>query len=415
MTVFTPSLRLAGAIAASAVLIALTGCSNAEPAAETLDFTFSYPANENSPYEAVAKMYMDANPEIEVTLNPVPSENYDTVLTTQLQGGNAADVVMAIPGSGSPVALIPLSEAELIAPLDGTTVDLIPESSRTLFFTGDQQWGLPTDISITGTIFNSSAGVTYPEGTTEMLDTCGSLDEGVSLFALAGSIPINTGLAAVSMAATRVYAEDPDWDAERDAGEVSFASTPGWRDTLQLILDMQAAGCFQAGAEGSGFDAIVGGIGQGTSLGAFIPGGAAKELAGAGQELIVESFPAPDGAAPFIFASSDYALAISKASTHKAGAQAFLNWFAEPENAAAYAELAGSLPITGVDGVDLDGTVYEPVASLIEDGDYVTFPVTVWTNPNVFLTLGSGVQGLLTNQQTVDGLLEELDTVWDQQ
>ena len=196
---------------------------------------------------------------------------------------------------------------------------------------------------------------------------------------------------------------------------MSFASTPGWRDTLQLILDMQAAGCFQAGAEGSGFDAIVGGIGQGTSLGAFIPGGAAKELAGAGQELIVESFPAPDGAAPFIFASSDYALAISKASTHKAGAQAFLNWFAEPENAAAYAELAGSLPITGVDGVDLDGTVYEPVASLIEDGDYVTFPVTVWTNPNVFLTLGSGVQGLLTNQQTVDGLLEELDTVWDQQ
>lgn len=214
-----------------------------------------------------------------------------------------------------------------------------------------------------------------------------------------------------------MYAENPDWDAQRSAGEVTFADTSGWRDTFQLVLDMQAAGCFQPGAEGSGFDSIVTGLGSGTSLGAFIPGGAAKDLAaGMGdQKLVVQSFPAPDDGDPFIFASSDYALAISKSSKHQAGAQAFLDWFAEPENAEAYAELAGSIPITGIDGVDLSDSTYAPVAGLIDSEQFVPFPVTVWTNQNVFLTLGSGVQGLLTGQQTVDGLLTELDTVWDEQ
>lgn len=417
MAHLTP-VRLLAVVGVSATLVLVSGCSSPEPAAESLDFSFSYPSTDNSPYEALANRYMEANPDVEVTLNPVPSENYDTVLNTQLQAGNASDLIMAVPGSGSPIALLSLADADLLAPVEGNSEDLIPEASAGLFVTGDQTWGVPTDISITGTIFNSSAGVDYPQDTSELLASCKSLAaDNVALFALAGSIPINAGLAAISMAAPRVYAENPDWDAQRDAGDVSFADTPGWRDTFQLVLDMQAAGCFQPGAEGSGFDSIVTGLGQGTALGAFIPGGAATDLAaGMGdRKLVVQSFPAPDDGDPFIFASSDYALAIPKASTGQAGAQAFLDWFAEPENAGAYAQSAGTIPVTGIDGVDLTDSTYSPVADLIDSEQFVPFPVTVWTNQNVFLTLGSGVQALLTGQQTVDGLLEELDTVWDEQ
>lgn len=413
-----PSARLLSVAGVCATLVLVSGCSSPEPAAESLDFSFSYPSTENSPYEALAKRYMEAHPGVEVTLNPVPSESYDTVLNTQLQSGNASDLIMAVPGSGSPIALLSLADAGLLAPVIGSSQDLVPDATAPLFVTGDMTWGVPTDISITGTIFNSSAGVDYPQDTSELLDTCASLSaDDVALFALAGSIPINTGLAAISMAASRVYADNPEWDAQRAAGDVSFAGTPGWRDTFQLILDMQAAGCFQPGAEGSGFDAIVSGLGQGTALGAFIPGGAATELAaGMGdQKIVVQSFPAPDDGTPFIFASSDYALAISKTSTHQAGARAFLDWFAEPENAEAYAQSAGSIPITGIEGVDLADSTYAPVEDLIDGRHFVPFPVTVWTNQNVFLTLGSGVQALLTGQQTVDGLLKELDTVWDEQ
>ena len=419
MTRTDSSLRLAGALAlTTATILVAAGCASAEPdAGEDLDFTFSFPSTENSPYEAIAQSYMDANPDITVTFNPVPAESYDTVLRTQLQAGNAADLIMAVPGSGSPIALLSLADADLLAPLYDSNNDLIPESSRALFYSGDELWGQPTDISVTGTVFNSSVGVDYPQDTTALMEACGSLEEGSSFFALAGSIPINAGLAAVSIAATNVYAEDPDWDSERARGEVAFASTPGWRDTLELIVDMDAAGCLQPGAAGAGVDALVQGLGGGTSLAAFIPGGVATEMAAGmgGKKLVVQSFPAAEGADSFIFASPDYALAISESSESKKGAQAFLDWFAEPENAAAYAKLAGSLPITGVEGLDLADTPYAPVAQLIADEQFVSFPVTVWTNQNVFLTLGTGVQGLLTGQQTVDGLLEALDAAWDGQ
>lgn len=408
-------LRLAGALVATSALVALAGCSNAapQPAEASLDFTFTYPSNQNSPYETLAELYMDANPDAEVTLNPIPADSYDAVLNTQLQAGNASDVILATPGSGTPIALLSLADASLIAPLGGIGADLIPDTTAALFYTGDDQWGLPQDISITGTVFNSSAGVDYPRDESGLMSTCASLDDGVSMFALAGSIPINTGLAAVSVAATRVYAENPDWDAQRAAGEVTFADTPGWRDTLQLMVDMQTGGCYQPGAEGGGFDAIVMGIGQGASLSAFLPGGAATDLAGEGSTLVVEPFPGPDGSEPFVFVSSDFAFAINAKSPRQEAAQAFLSWFAEPENAQAFAAAAGSLPVTGVEDLDLAGTPYEPVASLIEDGSYTALPMTVWTSQDVFLVLGSGVQGLLTGQKTVDQVLAELDAAWD--
>ena len=76
---------------------------------------------------------------------------------------------------------------------------------------------------------------------------------------------------------------------------------------------MNEAGCFQEGAAGGGFDAITQGISQGTSLSAFVPGGAATELMNAteGLELNVQPFPPASGGEEFILASPNYALAVS--------------------------------------------------------------------------------------------------------
>lgn len=412
-----PRLESATAIGI-ATLFALSGCApSAQPASDSLDFSFAYPASPNSPYALLAQNYMDQHPDIKITLNPVPAESYDSLLRTQLQGGNASDVIMATPGSGTIVSLVSLANADLLAPLDADAGRHISESSRPLFYIDNEVYGQPIDISVTGTIFNSAAGQAYPETTTDLAATCRSLARSdVSFFALAGAIPINTGIAAVSMAATSVYAKTPDWDKQRAEGKTTFAGTAGWRKTLQMFIDLKKDGCFQPGAQGSGFDAIPTGFGSGSALAAFIPGGAATELQAEIKDakLVVQPFPHPDGGSPFIFASSDFALAISKSSTHQKGAQAFLNWFAEPEQATLYAELAGSLPVTGVEGLDLTGSPYAPVAGLLAEGKYTTMPVNVWGKPAVFDKLGSGVQGLLTGQKTVDGVLEELDKAWDE-
>ncbi|GAA5098219.1 hypothetical protein GCM10025760_33190 [Microbacterium yannicii] len=403
-----------GVLGAAAIAVGLTGCANSGAQESSDDFSLSYPVAENSPYAAMAEKYMKTHKGVTITLNAIPSDSYDNLLRTELQSGNASDVVMATAGSGTPVSLIPLADAGLVSALDGTTADLVGDANRPQFFVDDEMFGQPTDFGVTGTIFDSAAGVTYPTTTDEMLGVCPALNaDGVSLYAMAGRVPINAGLTAISLAAGQVYSQDPEWDEKRASGETTFASTSGWQNTLQLILDMQAVGCFQPGAEGAGFEAITGGIGQGASLGAFLPGGVIAQLGPAlpDAQLVVEAAPMPTGGAPFIFASSDYALAISAASDRKDAAQAYLNWLAEPEQAQEYAELAGSLPITGIADVDLGGTAYAAVADLLEAGSYTTLPVNVWP-PAVFNVLGTDVQALLTGQKDVDQVLADLDAAW---
>jgi len=407
----------AALLAAAVTAGLLAGCnSSGDQAGDGSEFSLTFPHAENSPYAAMAEKYMHANPEVTIDVDPIPSDNYDSLLRTQLQGGNAADVIMATPGSGAPIALIALAEAGLLSPLDGTAHGLVPETSHDLFFVDDEMYGLPTDISVTSTIFNSTAGAEYPGSMDELMALCSDqATDGVAFFALAGTVPINAGIAALSVAASRVYAEEPEWDKLREAGDVTFSDTSGWRASLEAILDLQEAQCFQPGAEGAGFDAIVGGFGQGKTLAAFIPGGVIPQLSAGlpDDRLVVEAFPADTGDTPFVFASSDYALAISASSKHKQAAQDYLNWLAEPEQAVEYASLAGSLPVSGIEGFEMQGTSYEPVADIIADGNYTTLPVNSWSNPAVFDALGRGVQALLTGQKNVDDVLAELDAAWE--
>ena len=178
---------------------------------------------------------------------------------------------------------------------------------------------------------------------------------------------------------------------------------------------MNEAGCYQEGAAGGGFDAITQGITQGTSLSAFVPGGAATELMNAtpGLELNIQPFPT-DGGDPYLLASPNYALAVSAESDDatKQAAQDFLAWLAEPENAAEFIEVSGGVAITGPD--ENINPVFEPVADLLTEGSYVALPNLEWPNPAVYDALAMGVQGLLAGQGDIQTVLENMDRAWDQ-
>ena len=254
--------------------------------------------------------------------------------------------------------MLPLAEAGYLEPLDEASTDLIPEGNEGLFQVDGETYAQPTDLVPVGMLWNvgaaADAGVDVPEDTDALLDACGTLaDDGKSFFAIAGSVPPNPGLMTMAISATRVYAETPDWNQQRADGDVTFADDEGWQDTLQTVVDMNEAGCYQEGAAGGGFDAITQGITQGTSLSAFVPGGAATELMNAtpGLELNIQPFPPASGGDPYLLASPNYALAVSAESDDatKQAAQDFLAWLAEPDNAAEFVEVSGGVAITGPD------------------------------------------------------------------
>jgi raffinose/stachyose/melibiose transport system substrate-binding protein len=389
-------------------------------AADSFTFAFGNASgSQESPWIVMAEKYSEETG-VEVETEGLPPDSYGLSLRTQLQGGNAPDLMVVSPGAGQDNAVLPLAEAGYLEPLSDDSTGLIPEGNEGLFQVDGETYAQPTDLIPVGMLWNvgaaEEAGVDAPEDTDALLDACGTLaDEGKSFFAIAGSVPPNPGLMTMAISATRVYAETPDWNEQRAAGDVTFAEDEGWQDTLQTVVDMNEAGCYQEGAAGGGFDAITQGITQGTSLSAFVPGGAATELMNAtpGLELNIQPFPA-DGGDTFALASPNYALAVSSESDDatKQAAQEFLDWLAQPENAAEFVEVSGGVAITGPD--ENLNPVFEPMADLLTEGSYVALPNLEWPNPGVYDALATGVQGLLSGQGDVQTVLENVDRAWDQ-
>jgi raffinose/stachyose/melibiose transport system substrate-binding protein len=371
-------------------------------------------------YAQTAKKYTDETG-VPIEVIPYPGDAYNTQVTTQLQAGNAADVMILNPGTGQAISVVTLADAGFLAPLGGDSASLIPEGTEALYGSDGKIYGQPTALAPVGLIWNGGgakdAGIDeYPSTYEDLLADCKTAkDAGKSFTVLAGSMPPNTGLFTQLISATRVYQETPDWNEQRAAGDVTFADSDGWKETLQTVIDMKDEGCFQDGVEGGTFDNITAGIGGGTSLSAATPGSAAASIGGAtGLEITVQAFPPADGEKPFTLASANYAWSVNaKADEAKQKSiQNFLDWVGSPEEAKAYADLAGLVPITGVTADDLLPS-YEPIGDLLENGEYTPLPLETWPNPAVYDALGVGVQGLLTGQKTVDQVLADMDAAWD--
>jgi raffinose/stachyose/melibiose transport system substrate-binding protein len=420
----------AGILAVPTVaVLALTGCAGSTGSATggggAKEFSLSFATSNTieSPFQVLAENYMKSHPDVKITFNPQPNDSYDQTLRTQLQAGNASDVVVTSPGSGTGRSILPLAQAGFLEPLDDAAKKLVPEGSTNLFGTDGKVYGQAAEITVVGLVSNATAskaaGITdLPSDFASLEQQCKTLESsGKSFFALAGSAAPNTGLMAMSLAASRVYAEDPKWNDKRAANETKFADSDGWKSSLEAVVKLNDAGCFQKGAAGAGFDAITKGLASGTSLAGFIPGPSWKQLksAAAGSDFDVRALPAEQSSGKgFVYASANYAFSVNAASKNKDAAKAFLDWAAQPEQTKAFAEIDGALPVSGLDGYDFNGGAYKNVGDFIKGGKYGPLPNSQWPNSAVYDALATGVQGLLTGQKTADQVLQAMDSAWGQ-
>jgi raffinose/stachyose/melibiose transport system substrate-binding protein len=238
---------------------------------------------------------------------------------------------------------------------------------------------------------------------------------GSSIFALAGSVPANTGIMTVEIATSTVYGPNPDWDKDRADGKTTFAKTKGWQQALQAVVDMNKAGCFQNGAAGAGFADLTNASSSGKAYGFFAPSGAAKSIMdAAGGHVTLVALGAPSPADKnYLSISSDIGLAGNAKTKSPKLVEDFIKFSVSQEEAKKFADAQGTIPIGG----DLNASdllpQYQPVADQLTNKDYRTFAVDNWTNPQVYNALGTGVTGLLTGQKTVDDVLKDMDAAWD--
>ena len=387
-------------------------------------FTFSFPqANDAEDfYQTIAQQYMDETG-VDIELLPVPGDQAASMMNTQLQAGNASDLLIVTPGAGQTNGVVRLAEAGLLAPLGEASAAVIPPTTEGLYTFDGEVYGQPTSLSANGLIWNpdlaASASIDdYPESFDDLLAACGEArSAGLDFTVLAGTVPPNLGFIAQVISATRVYAADPDWNEQRAAGDVTFADS-GWKQVLEDFVEMNDSGCFQQGAAGGNFDSITGGLVGGTALSASIPGSAATALSGASQgkyTLDVRPFPPAGGEDPWLIASPLFAWASNGKSDESVqlAVQEFLDWVAQPENSVEFANLSGAIPIVGVEDAELLPQ-YAPVGNLVAADSYSPEPNLSWPNAAVYDSLSVGMQGLLTGQTTVDGILQSMDAAWDE-
>ncbi|MET1152839.1 extracellular solute-binding protein [Arthrobacter sp.] len=382
---------------------------------------FSSPSAATSPYELLADAYMKEHPDVTITLNRQPIDTYDTTLRTQLQAGNASDLVQTAPGSGLARSVIALAEEGFLAPLNESSAALVPEDVKDQFQIDGETFGQPLDYTVFSLITNDTAAKElglneFPTDFDEYLAACKtSAEQGKYMLALQGLAGPSAGYTSLVIAATRVYAETPDWDAQRAAGDVTFADSEGWHDTLQTFIDLDKNGCFQEGAEGAGAGVSANLISSGQAVNYTAPGVVSVEILEAapkGTELSVRAFPPAAGEKPTVLASSNFSLSVTAESKNQPAAQAFLDWLKEPAQAELYEEVTGTLHVSARENLDLSGGRHAPVAELLESGSTASLPINNWPNAQVFDELVTGAQGLLTGQRTIDQVLAAMDAAW---
>ncbi|MFJ4208054.1 ABC transporter substrate-binding protein [Paenarthrobacter sp. NPDC089675] len=425
---------LSAAALASVTALALGACSGSGNSASApiteetgpVEITLATPAftggGAGNPYLALIDAFKAKNPNITVKLVESPQDQHGQTMRTQLQAGNAPDIFYVTAGRGNNQSFTALADAGYLQDLTDQkwATDAIPASAKNLYYDDGKVFAVPADLAPLTELENTGVlkelGLKQATTLNEVIDQCKTARAaGKSLFALAGTSGPNTGLHAMQLAASIVYAKDPDWDAKREKKETSFANSD-WKKVLEQILKFKDAGCYQDGAAGAGFDQLFPAVAQGKVAAVFAPAGAVAALRGQVKDgsFDVNVIPGETAGDTRLIASPGNALAVNAAGKHKGSSMKFLAFLAEPANQDALAKSNGNVSIAAaVAGkVPSQFPTLEPFFSEPEK-KIVTQPNYLWPNSGVYDSLGTGIQGLLTGQATPDQVLKTMDEQYD--
>lgn len=363
---------------------------------------------------AVIEEFESANPEVHVDVQYASPTNYYQVLTTQVQGGNAPDVFYTNGGIGQTTSIVPLAEAGKLADLSTSPwAGEIPKPAHDLYFVGGKAYGLPLWEKPLGVVYNvaefEKIGIEIPTTWEQFLGQCSQIKA-------AGKIPM-AGIGANFMNAiipsgSTVYSKEPEWNAERTAGKVAFASTTGWNEALETVEELQEAECYEPGVAGASVEAAIQLMASSEALMLLAPSDAIGAITAGGAEDI-GSFPFPgktESETLPINAYSD-ALAVSASSGVLEADEAFLDFLAEPAHAKHLAELAGTISIQAAAKGELPPSL-KAYAPYYEEEEITSYPPDLWEGSGSLEALSTGSQEILTGQSDAKGVLEKADAAW---
>jgi raffinose/stachyose/melibiose transport system substrate-binding protein len=362
-------------------------------------------------------------PDIKINLQILSIGPMGTLYATTFRAGNPPDVSYFVPGRGALYSPLNYADAGYLVDLAGRPLEKrIPQPLLVGTKTGKHLWGYTTGLAVYGVMYSidmfKQLGVTVPTTFAQWLDTCRKISA-------AGKIPIaaaiGDGRAApimLTLAANDVYAANPNWNAERAHGKVSFANS-GWRKAFEQLVQMKDAKCFSPGTVGTG--SVV-------PASQFATGDAASYVAQtAGFSLWLSinpklnfgmfPIPAEKPADQRLLLNPTDSWSVSSATTGatRDAALKFIDFIARPKQTDTMNKAIGELlsgPQLKTLAVGPDQPRLRSVAPLLKRKNTINQTI-IWPNPLVLPALNAGMVGLFTGQKTIDQALADMDAAFN--
>jgi raffinose/stachyose/melibiose transport system substrate-binding protein len=415
-------LRVVLVVLAGAVFALGVGASGARPAGSDQVNIGGFQVGYGPAWQVLVPNFERAYPNITVNFTAAGgSTGLFQLEATELAAGNAPALLQTLPGCGSPVSVCVFAKAGDLAalvkkPWVRRSLRLVTSADKY----GAVLYAFTPLVSPIGVFTNDDLfkklGLKVPETFSQLLDLCRKAREnGTVALMIQGGDPRNLVDLVDDLAVANVYGNDPHWNAQRRAGTVTFAGTPGWQTALQEIVDMNSAGCFEPGlVEANPYAEFA--QGQGLMLSTMSNMKAALDLAN--PEFHYSFRPFPGGASPgqtttTLRLNGSLSVNAHASAQDQAAAQAFIDFVARPKENALVAQTQGGL------------TQYEflkqqipsfmsAMAPVFKQHAYVVDPTESWWNGDVLVTLQQDAVGLFTGQETPDSILQAMDAAWKQ-
>ncbi|WP_041997818.1 MULTISPECIES: extracellular solute-binding protein [unclassified Streptomyces] len=410
-----------GVVAATALPSVLTACSGSSGGSGKVRIVGV--ADEQKPITDLLAVYRKSHPDTAFSTSFAPTDQVQTVVRTQLAGGNAPDVHVLYPGSGSAMSMVELAKAGLLADLDDQAwTKTIPKGFDAAYRRDGKTYLYSAGSSTIGAIYNkkvfADAGVEPPKTWSELLEVCGKLKaKGVVPIALGAQTPWVTQLITYALVPNAVYAENATFDDDMAAGRAKFADS-GWADAMGKYQNLQKRGFFNDNPNGTTYEQQTSMVATGKAAMAVQVSSVLTNFRQAAKTPDdISMFPLPGGDDPaklWIPAGVVVGLGVSARAKNAAKGRQFIEFLGKQENLNAWATAVSAIPFTRDSTTQLDPALKE-FLPIIDDNRAVPFMDQRWPNAEVQPAHFAAVQDLLAGKTDVKGALGEMDKAYGKQ
>lgn len=365
---------------------------------------------------ALAETYSAAQADVSIQVQRFPAgPGYGQGILTQLQSGAGPDIFFTNGGYGALESLLPLGKNGQLADLSGAAWEPnIPPAAREAYYVGDALYGLPLSMVWVGGVYNPAVldqlGIEYPQTEEALLAACATAKaQGLSFSTALGSSPYYF---IETVAVSTVYKDMPDWNARREAGEVTFAGTPGWAEAIGMFKRLAEADCYPEGFEATTIPelfALLAGGHAASGLGPITLAGAVMRM---NPEITLRMAPWAAGEDSVAVGFFNDAVSVNAASANTDAAKAFVDWLAAPEQQQLYGQMSGGTSIHDLAQGNFSPMV-EGLGSYYAEGRFLPIPHITWERPQVLEALNRGGSAVVTGQMTIEQALADMDAAWD--